>query len=168
MQPIFARLAHQLDKAEQELGRIEEAVRLFASMEVTPAAQWARRTSIAGGVESVYSGLEGILKGIAEDIDGHVPQGGAWHAKLLETMGLDVPGVRPAVVTAETLAVLDDLRRFRHAVRSHYGIDLRDADVDANLDRVRSALPLFRRDFEAFVAAMTGDARDGPPSAPSR
>ncbi|HEY0836283.1 MAG TPA: hypothetical protein VGE72_20420 [Azospirillum sp.] len=154
MQPIFARLAHQLDKAEQELARIEDAVHLFAAMERSPASDWARRTSIAGGVEGVYSGLEGILKGIAEDIDGHLPQGGAWHAKLLEVMALDIGGVRPAVLGAETHALLDDLRRFRHAVRSHYGIDLRDADIGDNLERVRRVLPLFRKDFEAFVAAM--------------
>ena len=156
MRPIFARLEHQLAKAEQELGRIEEALRLFDGMEATPAATWARRTSIAGGIEGVYSGLEGILKGIAEDIDGHVPQGSAWHAKLLETLSLDVPGVRPAVLTLETHGLLDELRRFRHAVRSNYGIDLRDPDIDANLERVRRAVPLFRRDFDAFVRAMTG------------
>ena len=158
MQPIFARLAHQLDKAEQELRRIEDAVVLFAGLDSSPASQWARRTSLAGGVEAVYSGLEGILKGIAEDIDGHVPQGGAWHAKLLETMALDVPGVRPAAVSSETHGLLDELRRFRHAVRSHYGIDLRDTDIETNLDRTRHVLPLFRKDFDAFVAAMTGRA----------
>ena len=158
MQPIFARLAHQLDKAEQELRRIEDAVRLFDGMEASPAATWARRTSIAGGVEGVYSGLEGILKGIAEDIDGHVPQGSAWHAKLLETMALDVSGVRPAAVSPETHRLLDELRRFRHAVRSNYGIDLRDPDIDANLERVRRVVPLFRRDFEEFVRVMTGAA----------
>ena len=158
MQPIFARLTHQLDKAEQELRRIEEAVDLFAGLDTSPASQWARRTSLASGVEAVYSGLEGILKGIAEDIDGHVPQGGAWHAKLLETMALEVPGVRLAVVSPETHGLLDELRRFRHAVRSHYGIDLRDTDIDVNLDRTRRVLPLFHRDFDAFVAAMSGQA----------
>lgn len=156
MRPIFARLEHQLAKTEQELGRIEEAVRLFEGMETTPAATWARRTSIAGGVEGVYSGLEGVLKGIAEDIDGHVPQGAAWHAKLLETLALDVSGVRPAVLSPDTYGLLDELRRFRHAVRSNYGMDLRDSDIGANLDRVRCVVPLFRRDFGAFVAAMTG------------
>lgn len=156
MQPIFARLTHQLEKAEQEFVRIEEAVRLFAGMERTLAADWARRTSVAGGIEGVFSGLEGILKGIAEDIDGHVPQGGAWHAKLLEVMALDIGGVRPAVIGAETRALLDDLRRFRHAVRSHYGIDLRDTDIDDNLERLRRVLPLFRRDFEEFARAMGG------------
>ena len=155
MRPIFARLEHQLVKAEQELGRIEEAVRLFEGMEPTPAATWARRTSIAAGIEGVYSGLEGILKGVAEDIDGHVPQGNAWHAKLLETLALDVPAVRPAVLSPDAYGVLDELRRFRHAVRSNYGVDLRDPDIDANLARVRRAVPLFRRDFEAFVRAMT-------------
>ena len=155
MRPIFARLEHQLAKAERELGRIEETIRLFDGLENTPAATWARRTSIAGGIEGVYSGLEGILKGIAEDIDGHVPQGSAWHAKLLETLALEVPGVRPAVLSPETHGLLDELRRFRHAVRSNYGMDLRDADIDANLERVRRAIPLFRRDFDAFVRAMT-------------
>lgn len=160
MRPIFARLEHQLAKAEQELRRIEEAVGLFDGMEATPAADWARRTSVAGGIEGVYSGLEGILKGIAEDIDGHVPQGNAWHAKLLETMALDVPGVRPAVLLQETYRMLDDLRRFRHAVRSNYGMDLRDPDIAANLDRVRRVVPLFRRDFQQFVDAM--GAGEGP------
>jgi hypothetical protein len=71
-----------------------------------------------------YAGLERVFELIADSIDQIKPDGPAWHQDLLRQMAAEVPGVRPAVLTAETRSRLDRFRGFRHVVRNVYTIHL--------------------------------------------
>lgn len=71
MHPIFVRLRHRLDKAKQELAQIDAAEQLLATLPATETTCWLRRTSLAVGIESVYSEIENMLKAIAVEIDGY-------------------------------------------------------------------------------------------------
>ena len=157
MHPIFARLHHRLDRVKAEADRVEAAVRLFAGLPETDAVAWSRKASTAFGIEGVYTGIETILKTIAGEIDGYVPTGEDWHAKLLEAMALPIDGLRPPVLSATTHAMLNELRKFRHVARSNYGIDLTDSGVAENLDRMRTAVPAVERDLRAFEAWVAAD-----------
>ncbi len=75
---------------------------------------------VALNLHGLYSGFERLFTRIAETIDGNVPQGAEWHKSLLEQMKTEIPGIRPAVISTETGAFLDELRRFRHIVRNVY------------------------------------------------
>ncbi len=39
-------------------------------------------------------------------------------------MAVNIPNVRTEVITEETRAILDELRRFRHVIRSAYSFQL--------------------------------------------
>jgi ABC-type transporter Mla subunit MlaD len=69
-------------------------------------------------LHDVYSGLERIFKQIAATVDGTVPTSAEWHRELLEQMGLDLPKVRPPVLTRAAIQSLDEYLRFRHVVRN--------------------------------------------------
>jgi len=71
-------------------------------------------------LHDVYSGCERIFKQIAALVDGNVPSNTEWHRELLEQMGLDLPKVRPPVLTSESVERLDEYLRFRHVVRNVY------------------------------------------------
>jgi hypothetical protein len=43
-----------------------------------------------------------------------------WHASVLERMNIDVPGVRPSVLTGETHQHLHEILRFRHFRRYYF------------------------------------------------
>ena len=159
MHPIFARLRHRLDRAKQELTRIEAAARLLAALPADETTAWVRRNSLASGIEAVYTEIENVLKVIAAEIDGYVPTGEDWHAKLLETMTLSIPDIRPAVLLPTTRAELDELRRFRHVVRNRYALELSDEGIDANLQRLETVLPVFGDDLKRFIRAMSSAAK---------
>jgi hypothetical protein len=53
-------------------------------------------------------------------VDGNVPSDPEWHRELLEQMGLDLPKVRPPVLTSNAIQLLDEYLRFRHVVRNVY------------------------------------------------
>lgn len=71
-------------------------------------------------LHDVYSGFERIFKQIAATVDGNVPSISEWHKELLEQMGLDLPHIRPPVLTSNAIQLLDEYLRFRHVVRNVY------------------------------------------------
>lgn len=151
----FGLFWRRLEKAKAELAELDVALTLTSAETATP---WSRRALKAFTVEGVYSGLEAILKIIADEVDGSLPSGVAWHALLLETMVEPRPGVRPPVLSETSFHLLDRLRRFRHIVRNNYALDLEDEGVERNLADMRAALETFETDLRAFEAAMTGGA----------
>ena len=70
----FAPFWRRLDKAKAELAELDAAL---ARLSTDPEANWSRRTMKAFVAESVYTGLESIIKMIADEVDGGHPAGNA-------------------------------------------------------------------------------------------
>jgi len=68
--------------------------------------------------------LEKVFEKIAATIDGSVPTAANWHQELLSQMCMDIPGVRPAVISDELRDLLEDYRGFLHVVRNVYTFHL--------------------------------------------
>jgi hypothetical protein len=75
---------------------------------------------VALNLHGFYSGLEHIFEKIASTIEGTVPSAANWHQELLNQMSIEIPGVRPAVISSELKDLLEDYRGFRHVVRNVY------------------------------------------------
>jgi hypothetical protein len=85
--------------------------------------------SIALNLHGIYTGIERIFEDIAKEIDHRLPTGDKWHRDLLDQMTVNIPNVRKAVISEETRLILDELRRFRHVVRSAYSLQLDEEKV---------------------------------------
>jgi hypothetical protein len=97
-------------------------------------------------LQHFYTGIEEALLRIAEELDGSGPSGDEWHRLLLDQMSLDIPEVRPSVLSTELSGHLDVLRRFRHRVRHAYDEEYewrRMAEPLAAYERVTVLLPAF-------------------------
>ena len=57
-------------------------------------------------------GLEHLFEKIAALVDESIPTGSNWHQELLRQMNIEVPGVRPAVISAELRTALEEYRGF--------------------------------------------------------
>jgi hypothetical protein len=76
---------------------------------------------VALNLHGLYSGLERIFEKIASTIDGSVPSGVNWHQELLNQMAVEVPRIRPAVISVDLKKDdLEEYRGFRHVVRNVY------------------------------------------------
>jgi len=107
-------------------------------------------------LEWLYTGYERMIEVILDYLGDDQPaHGGRYHEQLLNLASIESPsGIRPALVSPETLHLLDTLRRFRHLSRHAYG---RGLDPRATMDVVRSAAALFERfrgDLSAFAEAI--------------
>ena len=147
---LARRLATEIEDELSELSRL--------------AAEFAARPT---GLDSVslrargsmlhdfYTGFERIFVRISEELGG-VPRGEQWHRELLRDVSLDVPGVRPAVISRALRGSLSEYLRFRHLFRNVYGFVL-DADrmrpLEESFSTVHGELV---SQIRAFVVWMSG------------
>ncbi|MFM7881621.1 MAG: hypothetical protein ACKO8H_07195, partial [Microcystis panniformis] len=125
---IQDRINQELNKILQALQQLEIFLRELSNQSDV-MYQNALINSIALNLHGVYTGIERIFEVIAKKIDQRFPTGDKWHRDLLEQMSVDIPRVRKAVITEETRLILDELRRFRHLVRSAYSCQLDEKKV---------------------------------------
>ena len=71
-----------------------------------------------------YTGIEKIFESIGKEVDGRIPMGEEWHSDLLHQMALDIPGLRPPVISSDTEKKLREYLGFRHLFRKRYGFEL--------------------------------------------
>jgi hypothetical protein len=110
-----------------------------------------------------YNGMEHIFEWLARELDDGVPQGSSWHRELLDQMALDVTGVRPPLLGAETRAALSEYLGFRHLVRNLYTWDFAPQKIHRLADMLGSTLDLLDADLTAFARFLTAaDSVDDP------
>lgn len=82
---------------------------------------------VALNLHGFYTGIEHIFEDIARTLEKSLPSGAEWHMDLLTQMAGEIEGIRPAVISGETRACLDEYRGLRHVVRNVYAFNLRSA-----------------------------------------
>ena len=155
MSPFFAEISAALSKAAAEAARAQSAAKRLARTRSDPLGRWILLSAISSGIEHSYSGMEQAFKAIAVEVDGSVPTGEDWHARLCGLMFTPVPGRRPPVLPEALRADLDDLRAFRHRVRNLYGSELIDSLVAEKAARAAAIVRKVRGAIRAFERAVT-------------
>ncbi|MGA7932398.1 MAG: hypothetical protein WCA35_02345 [Kovacikia sp.] len=106
--------------------------------------------TVALNLHGFYSGTERIFREVALAVDQKLPEGSDWHRRLLRQMAAAVPGVRPEVLSRETLQGLNDLCGFRHVVRNVYTFDLIPERVEALATKLPNCLAKLQTDLRVF------------------
>lgn len=143
------RLAAEIRGELASLGLLEE--QSAAAPQETDTFTLRARGSI---LHDFYSGIECVFVRIAEERGGGVPKGGQWRRQLLRDMGLEIPGLRPAVIDEALERSLGDFLRFRHVFRNVYGFTLEEQRMRPLEDRLPLVLGAFRRQLDEFLAWM--------------
>ena len=107
-----------------------------------------------------YAGLERIFELIADGVDQAKPDGAHWHQNLLRQMSVEMPGVRPAVITPQSRDQLNKYRGFRHVVRNVYTYNLDAALIDLlvkQLPDVAAKTGQALLDFAALLEQIAAD-----------
>ncbi|MCX6031978.1 MAG: antitoxin [Chloroflexi bacterium] len=117
--------------------------------------------AVALNLHSFYSGIERLFELTARHIDHTLPDGEAWHRVLVTRMAQEVPDVRPAVISPDVAATLDEYRRFRHLVRNVYATNLVPAKMQGLVERLATLWPRLRVEliaFAGFLEQISSDA----------
>ena len=79
----------------------------------------------AGYLHHYYTGIESVFERISKAFDGGLTSGGDYHRELLRSMTIEIPDIRPRIISRDLAEELDEYRRFRHMFRHSYGSELR-------------------------------------------
>lgn len=143
LRALSADLGAHLVRVEKEVGEIE---RLAGTTVPDRTALWA----IGAHLQPFCSGCEAVLGRAVERFDGLPPHGSDSHVRLLQAATLDVPGIRPPVLSSETAKALDPYRAFRHFFRHGYGIDLEWPRMEEKVRGIRAVHGALLRDVQVF------------------
>jgi hypothetical protein len=112
----------------------------------------------AMSLHHAYGAVESLLVRVALALEGSIPTGGDWHVALLETMALDIQGVRPRVVSQEALVLLRRMLGFRRFFRDAYAVPLDPARLSALREDAAALAPLLAADLDRLDAHLAGVA----------
>jgi hypothetical protein len=138
------------------------------------SARHATETAIvlADILVSAYTCLETLFLRISQHFENTLARD-KWHSDLLHKMTLEVPGVRPAVISADTFAGLEELLKFRHFKRYYFEFRYDWDRLEYLQKRFEQARPLVDRDldqFQEFLQRLTAASgrSNGPEAQPGR
>ena len=143
---LAGKILSELEELTVVIGRIEQGMQ---SAETKGDDLYL--DSVALNLHGFYSGVERIFERIAAAIDGAVPEEANWHQELLKQMSIEVPGVRPAVISSELKEKLEEYRGFRHVVRNVYTYQLNPKKLKPLVRSLRKAMKELQRELVAFV-----------------
>ncbi len=103
----------------------------------------------AGLLENYYTAIETVFVRVSQSFGNSLDRE-RWHSDLLHRMTLMVPDVRPAVISAETCNMLDELMRFRHFKRYYFQLDYDWNRLDYLMDLVERLSPRLADDLTVF------------------
>lgn len=164
MDERIARLAGDLhDGAEltrRDLGRLAEGLR-GAKVRLVAKHDPLEVLGAAALVQGYYTIAERFFERVARDLNAAPAEGPDWHRRLLRSMTLDRPGVRPAILGEPLGDRLDELLRFRHLFRNVYVLELDAGRVNAVVDGALSLHAELEAALRAFQSFLADVARRG-------
>lgn len=107
--------------------------------------------SVALNLHGIYTGLERMFELIANSIDQNKPEGKRWHQELLRQMAVEIPMVRPPVISLQTRDALDEYRGFRHVVRNVYTFNLNLANMERLVNKLPQIFTQLKSEVNKFI-----------------
>ena len=136
MHPALALIERRLSDLGKEVERFEQALQMVSEHRLFEGKlSWLALSGLSAGTSAVHSGMERILAGIMETIDGWAPSGGRSHQDILDAASIRTEN-RPPIVSEELYTKLVETKSFRHFDRQNYRFVL---DAEKTLAAARLA-----------------------------
>ncbi len=118
------------------------------------------RAVVALALHHAYVALESLIERAIHFFDEGVPSGSASHRALLHRAGLEVPDLRPALLSAGALSPARELLKFRHFLHHDYGAELETAPLarlQEQAARLAAVLPADLDALDAWLGALAAE-----------
>jgi hypothetical protein len=136
---ILEGLEGKYRKAKAKLKRIEPDELDYAGLAYT--------------IVNIYNLMENYFLCVAKGFENAIERD-RWHKDLVKRMSLEIEGVRPAVLDAGDVPLIDDLRAFRHVFRNIYQGELDTGKLNLVDSRMSDALRAFKSAHRKFSATL--------------
>jgi hypothetical protein len=138
------------DKIADEFAKLEKLIqRLFAARQKHGASEIFVEFA-AVNLQAYYTGIERIFRMLAENIDGSIPESEKWHKDLLNQIAIEIPQIRPPVISKALRDELVEYLMFRHLIRNVYPFDINEKKVEELLNKLQRVHEQLSRELETF------------------
>lgn len=106
----------------QAYGEKQKAVitKLFEDIRHLDVSVYENQYVFALKAQQLYTAIEDYFKSIAATFENSIDNHARYHLELLRILSVDIPEIRPAVISEKSFLLLDKLRAFRHFIRHGY------------------------------------------------
>ena len=111
---------------------------------------YEKRYLFALKTQQFYTAIEDLLKQIAKAFENHIEDMSSYHKELLIRLNTEIPKIRPAVLSKNSLMLLDKIRAFRHFIRHAYDCELDQEELSNVQDKLRNEYTYVEDDFHSF------------------
>lgn len=150
MSPAQVRLGSLRAEVERDFREIERQLTRATSRD--PSRGEPEAAFVALALDHAYQALEQVLVAFERALRLPERAGEHWHRKLLADAARPLPGVRPAIISAER--DWEELLGFRHFLRHAYSADLDPVRLARNVECLRRAVaatsPLIHEALQAI------------------
>ena len=134
--------------------------RLYGEVINVDMSIYAERFVFAMKVQQFYTAIEDLLKQTAKSFENHIESMSNFHKELLTRMNTEIPKIRPAVISHQSLLFLDKLRAFRHFIRHAYDCELDESELRLIQEKLKSEYSLVEKDLHKFRLFIQNLSRD--------
>jgi hypothetical protein len=134
--------------------------RLYDAIKDIDVKKYEQRYVFAMKTQQLYTAIEDLLKQIAKAFENHIEDLSSYHRGLLIRLNTEIPKIRPAVINADTLRLLDKIRAFRHFIRHAYDCELDERELSIIQKRFQEDFHFFNEDITTFRKYVQDLAND--------
>ena len=113
--------------------------------------------SIAYQIHNLYCTVEDLLKIVASCFENNMSSTSQWHSLLLQRMTMEIPGIRPALLSTNSYTILNSMRGFRHFFRHAYASNIDYEQLTVNLHRALELKTHLDHDVSQFLLRLDGE-----------
>jgi hypothetical protein len=128
--------------------------RLYQEIIQVDLSVYEKRFLFAMRVQQFYTAHEDLFKQIAKSFENHIDSMSNLHKEMLLRMSIEVPKMRPSVLSQQSHLLLDKIRAFRHFIRHAYDCELQENELRLIQDRLKKEYTLVENDLEKFHAFL--------------
>lgn len=129
----------------------EQTIRhIFARIETLRPINDDQLVHLAYQMHNLYSAYEDMFKEISETFENNIERSSGFHKSILIRMKIEIPGIRPNVLSVDSYDVLGELMGFRHVFRHAYNYSLSVDKMQLLRNRVIEMKPQIDADINGF------------------
>lgn len=140
---------------DKQLNLIQKLYRQIIDIDL---ASYEFRYVFALKVQQFYTAFEDLFKQIAKAFENHITDLSFYHKELLLRLNMEIPNIRPRLLTEESFLLLDKIRAFRHFIRHAYDCELLESELRDIQNKLKVNYKFLEKDsleFRGFVEKLS-------------
>ncbi|MGL4943986.1 MAG: hypothetical protein ACRC46_12445 [Thermoguttaceae bacterium] len=147
----FEKTAELCAHIQKTLERLEEVERFYADLKKDEASLRQNHAYdlivLANVFNDFYTILETLFVRVSKTFENNLERD-RWHSHLLEKMTLDIPAIRPRVISDTVYSGLLEFLKFRHFKRYYFEFEYDRERMDYLEKKFNTVIPLLKSDLQ--------------------